>query len=70
MGRILGPSGYGELNTLISLLFISGAITGTFQTSVTRYISAYNAHNDVYKIKNFFIKITIRFFILSCLIFI
>ena len=70
MGRILGPSGYGELNTLISLLFISGAITGTFQTSVTRYISAYNAQNNVYKIKIFFIKITIRFFILSCLIFI
>ena len=70
MGRILGPSGYGELNTLISLLFISGAITSTFQTSVTRYISAYNAQNNVYKIKNFFIKITIRFFILSCLIFI
>lgn len=70
MGRILGPSGYGELTTLISLLFISGAITGTFQTSVTRYISAYNAQNNVYKIKNFFIKITIRFFILSCLIFI
>ncbi|MHB8276135.1 MAG: oligosaccharide flippase family protein [Candidatus Humimicrobiaceae bacterium] len=70
MGRVLGPSGYGELTTLISLLFISGAITGTFQTSVTRYISAYNAQNNVYKIKNYFIKITIRFFILSCLIFI
>ena len=70
MGRVLGPSGYGELTTLISLLFISGAITGTFQISVTRYISAYNAHNNVYKIKNFFIKITIRFFILSCVIFI
>ena len=70
MGRILGPSGYGELTTLISLLFISGAITGTFQTSVTRYVSAYNTHNNAYKIKNFFIKITIRFFILSCLIFI
>ena len=70
MGRILGPSGYGELTTLISLLFISGAITGTFQTSVTRYISAYNAQNNVYKIKNFFIKITIRFFLLSYIIFI
>ena len=70
MGRVLGPSGYGELTTLISLLFISGAITGTFQTSVTRYISAYNAHNNVYKIKNFFIKITIRFFLLSCIVFI
>ncbi|MHB8276904.1 MAG: oligosaccharide flippase family protein [Candidatus Humimicrobiaceae bacterium] len=70
MGRILGPSGYGELTTLISLLFISGAITGTIQTSTTRYISAYNAQNNAYKIKNFFIKITIRFFILSCLIFI
>ena len=70
MGRVLGPSGYGELATLISLLFISGAITGTFQTSATGHISAYNAHNDIYKIKNFFIKITIRFFILSCIIFI
>jgi len=70
MGRILGPSGYGELSTLISLLFISGAITGTFQTSVTRYVCAYNAQNNAYKIKNFFIKITIRFFLLSCIIFI
>ena len=70
MGRLLGPSEYGVLTTLISLIFISGAITGTFQTSATRYVSAYNTHNNAYKIKNFFIKITIRFFILSCLIFI
>ena len=70
MGRILGPSGYGELTTLISLIFISGAITGTFQTSVTRFVSAYNVQNNNYKIKKFFIMITIRFFILSCIIFI
>ena len=70
MGRILGPSGYGELTTLISLIFISGAITGTFQTSVTRFVSTYNAQNNNYKIKKFFIMITVRFFILSCVIFI
>lgn len=70
MGRLLGPSEYGVLTTMFSLLYISGAITGTFQTSVTRNIAAYNAQNNKYKIKNFFNKITIRFFILSCFIFI
>jgi len=70
MGRILGPSEYGVLTALISLLYISGALTGTLQTSVTRYISTYNAQNNLFKIKNFFNKMTIRFFILSCSIFI
>jgi O-antigen/teichoic acid export membrane protein len=70
MGRLLGPSEYGVLTTLISLLYIAGAITGTFQTSVTRNIAAYNAQNNKYKIKNFFNKITIRLFILACFIFI
>jgi O-antigen/teichoic acid export membrane protein len=70
MGRLLGPSEYGVLTTLISLLYIGSAITGTFQTSVTRNISAYNAQNNKYKIKNFFNQITIRFFILACFIFI
>jgi len=70
MGRLLGPSEYGVLTTLISLLYVAGAITGTFQTSVTRNISTYNAQNNEYKIKSFFNKITIRFFILSCFIFI
>ena len=70
MGRLLGPSEYGVLTTLISLLYIAGAITGTFQTSVTRNIATYNAQNNKYKIKNFFNKITIRFFILACFIFI
>jgi O-antigen/teichoic acid export membrane protein len=70
MGRLLGPSEYGVLTTLISLLYVAGAITGTFQTSVTRNISAYNAQNNKYKIKIFFNKVTIRFFALACLIFI
>ena len=70
MGRLLGPSEYGVLTTMISLLYIAGAITGTFQTSVTRNVSAYTAQDNKYKIKKFFDKITIRFFILSCFIFI
>jgi len=70
MGRLLGPAEYGVLTTLISLLYISGAITGTFQTSTTRYISTYYAQDNKYIIKKFFIMMTIRFFILSFLIFI
>jgi len=70
MGRILGPSEYGVLTTLISLLYIAGAITVAFQTSVTRDIAAYTVQDNKYKIKNFFNKITIRFFILTCFIFI
>ena len=70
MGRILGPSEYGVLTALISLLYISGALTGALQTSVIRYVSAYNAQNNMFKIKNFFNKITIRFFILACVFFV
>jgi O-antigen/teichoic acid export membrane protein len=69
MGRFLGPSEYGILTTLISLFYIASALTGTFQTSSTRYISAYTAQNNLIKIKNFFIKMTFRFFILSIIIF-
>ena len=69
MGRLLGPSEYGVLTAIISLLFISAAIAGTIQTTVTKYSSIYFSSENIGKIKILFYSITkrilfITFFIL------
>lgn len=69
IGRVLGPSEYGILATMISLLYISGAITGTIHTSSTRFAAALKAESNFFKIKRLLNLITIRFLIFTSLIF-
>ncbi len=70
MGRLLGPSEYGVLNSIMSLLFIFTAVTATVQTTSAKYSSIYLAQENIIKIKSFFYSITKRLLIFSGVIFI
>jgi len=47
IGRILGPVGYGELSSLISLLYIFGVPTLVLSTVLVKYFSVSKAHHDL-----------------------
>jgi len=70
MGRLLGPSEYGVLASIISFLFITAAITSTIQTTSAKYTSVYLVEDDIGKIRNFFYTITKRLLIFIVVIFI
>ncbi len=70
MGRLLGPSEYGVLTSIISFLFISSAIMGTVQTTSAKYASIYMAQDSIVKIRSFFYSITKRLLVFSIVIFI
>ncbi len=70
MGRLLGPSEYGVLTSIISFLFITAAITSTIQTTSAKYASVYLAEDNIGKIRNFFYTITKKLLILTAVIFI
>jgi len=56
VGRILGPSGYGELSSLISLLYILGVPTIVLQTVLVKYFSTCKAKNSPGQAKYLFRK--------------
>jgi len=43
VGRILGPSQYGELGALLSIFYILNVPSGVVQTGLTKYFSILNA---------------------------
>lgn len=47
MGRMLGPSGYGELAALISLIGLLGIIPGSVNLVIIKYISQAKNENEV-----------------------
>jgi O-antigen/teichoic acid export membrane protein len=70
MGRLLGPSEYGVLASVLSFLFIAGAIAVTIETTSAKYASTYLAECNVIKIKSFFYSITKRILFFTIIIFI
>ena len=70
MGRMLGPSEYGVLVSITSLLYISGTIGATVQTTLTKNSSSYLAKGDLNKVRILFYLITKRLFIITVIIFI
>lgn len=70
MGRLLGPSEYGVLTSIISFLFITAAITGTIRTTSAKYASVYLAEGNLGKIRDFFFSITKRLLVFTVVIFI
>ena len=70
MGRLLGPSEYGVLTSIISFLFITSAIMGTVQTTSAKYASVYLAEGNIDKVRSFFYQITKRLLIFTVVIFI
>lgn len=65
MGVMLGPSGYGELLSLLSLLTIFSVPALTLNTILIKTTASYQAKNDTDQIKSLFIWMTQKFFIAS-----
>jgi O-antigen/teichoic acid export membrane protein len=55
-GRILGPAGYGELASLISLLYIFGVPTSVLSTVLIKYFSKCKADNSPGEAKDLYIR--------------
>jgi len=70
MGRLLGPSEYGTLASLISVLFITSAAGSTLQTTLIKYTSVYYAENNLGMIRTLFFIFTKRVLIFTIIIFI
>ena len=70
MGRLLGPSEYGVVASVLSFLFIAGAIAGTIETTSAKYASTYLAEDNIVRIKNYFYSITRRILIFTSIIFV
>ena len=56
-GRILGPAGYGELSSLISLLYIFGVPITVLSTVLIKYFSQCKAHDSPGEAKDLYIRI-------------
>ena len=69
MGRLLGPSEYGVLASVLSFLFIAGAIAVTIETVSAKYASTYLAGHNTVMIKSFFYSITKRILLFTVVIF-
>lgn len=65
MGRVLGPSGYGELSALLSLLYIFTVPLLVAQTVLVKFVSGFKAHGDVGQAKSLFLKTTKLFVVAS-----
>jgi len=70
MARLLGPSEYGILTSIISILFITGTIVGTINITVTKYTSIYHAEENTGKIRTFFLSTTKGMLISTIIVFI
>lgn len=67
MGRILGPSGYGELSSLLSILYIFTVPLTVAQTVLVKFVSAFKAHGNAGQSKTLLIRIT-KIFVVICVL--
>lgn len=58
MGRLLGPTGYGELSSLLSILYIFTAPLVVAQTVLVKFVSGFKAHGEAGQAKSLFVKVT------------
>lgn len=65
MGRWLGPAGYGEFSSLLSLLYIFTVPLLVGQTVLVKFISGFKAHGEVGQAKTLFVGVTKLFVIVS-----
>jgi len=68
MGRILGPSEYGVLGALMSLVYILIIPINTIQTTVTKFVSNLKIKNEFGKIKFLLLDTIKKFSILGVII--
>ncbi len=65
IGRLLGPSGYGEFSSLLSLFYIFSVPLLVAQTVLVKFISGLKAQNALGETKYLFWRITKLFAIIS-----
>jgi O-antigen/teichoic acid export membrane protein len=58
MGRLLGPSGYGELSSLLSILYIFTVPLLVGQMVLVKFVSQFKAHGEVGQAKSLFVSVT------------
>ena len=62
LGRILGPVGYGELSSLISLLYIFGVPINVMSLVLVKYFSGFKADNKNGYTRYLFEKLSAKLF--------
>ncbi len=65
MGRLLGPAGYGELSSLISLLYVFSVPLTVANTVIVKYVSGFKARGEMGQAKFLFLKLTKVFAVIS-----
>src|SRR3989344_1580833 len=70
MNKMLGPSEYGVLAFLMSIMYIFGIPSEAIQTIVSRYTSKFNAKKEYGKIKDLLIRSLKKFIGISIILFI
>src|SRR3972149_6265257 len=65
MGRLLGPAGYGEFSSLLSLLYIVTVPLLVAQTVLVKFVSGFKAHGQVGQSKSLFLGASKLFVIVS-----
>lgn len=68
MGRVLGPSDYGILGALLSIVYFISVPFNTIQTTVTKTVSELVVEKDYEKIKYFIKKLLRVLFVLSIIL--
>lgn len=66
MGRLLGPVGYGELSSLLSIFYIFTIPLNVGQLVLVKFISAFKAKGEVGQAKTLFLKVT-KTAVIGCL---
>ena len=69
MGRLLGPSDYGTIAVLMSIIYIYSVPTEAIQTFISRYTSKFNLKKEYGKIKFLMFKSLRKGFRISVWIF-
>ena len=58
MGRLLGPSGYGELSSLLSIFYIFTVPLNVGQLVLVKFISGFKANGELGQTKALFLRVT------------
>lgn len=69
LGRLLGPTEYGVLVSLISLMYIVSVFSTTLSAVVVKFAASYKAKNNYGKIFSLFYQFSKKFLILGAVLF-
>jgi len=68
MGRMLGPEGYGEFTSLISLAYMLSIVATTLLTTVVKFASIYKSKKDYSRVFSLFMNLTRIFLLIGTIV--